>query len=133
VGRDESNTIDGAGRGGGVLVDPERLRSEVRAKYREVAAHPGATHHFHTGRALAALLDYPAEVVAGLPDQAVESFAGVGNPLSLRELQPGERVLDIGSGRRRGHDAGDAQEGAGEATASSYRSRSSRVQPRTLY
>lgn len=96
--REESATVDGAGRAGGVLVDQERLRSEVRAKYREVAAHPGATHHFHTGRALAALLDYPAGVIEGLPDQAVESFAGVGNPFSLRELQPGERIVDIGSG-----------------------------------
>ncbi|HVM07013.1 MAG TPA: methyltransferase domain-containing protein [Acidimicrobiales bacterium] len=37
-------------------------------------------------------------VVDALPDRAVESFAGVGNPFSLRALQPGERVVDIGSG-----------------------------------
>jgi SAM-dependent methyltransferase len=33
-----------------------------------------------------------------LPDRAVESFAGVGNPFSLRRLGPGERVVDVGSG-----------------------------------
>ena len=33
-----------------------------------------------------------------MPDSAVESFAGVGNPFSLRTLEPGERVVDIGSG-----------------------------------
>ena len=79
-------------------VDPGALRDEVRAKYREVAEHPDAEHHFHTGRVLAALLGYDDQVVARLPDRAVESFAGVGNPFSLRRLQPGERVVDVGSG-----------------------------------
>lgn len=86
------------GRPAGVLVDPERLRSEVQEKYREVAEHPDGEHHFHTGRPLAARLGYPPELVDPLPDSAVESFAGVGNPFSLRDLQPGEVVVDIGSG-----------------------------------
>ena len=29
---------------------------------------------------------------------AVESFAGVANPFSIRALEPGERVVDVGSG-----------------------------------
>jgi arsenite methyltransferase len=36
--------------------------------------------------------------VDALPDRAVESFAGVGNPFSLRPLEAGERVVDFGSG-----------------------------------
>jgi arsenite methyltransferase len=79
-------------------VDPDELRDEVRAKYREVAAHPHAEHHFHTGRKLASILGYDDGVVAGMPDRAVESFAGVGNPFSIRPLGPGERVVDVGSG-----------------------------------
>jgi len=47
---------------------------------------------------LAARLGYPAPVVDRLPDAAVESFAGVGNPFALRTLQPGERVVDVGCG-----------------------------------
>ncbi len=86
------------GRPAGVLVDPERLRAEVREKYRAVATRPDAEHHFHTGRPLAARLGYPPQLVDALPDAAVESFAGVGNPFSLRDLQPGERVVDVGSG-----------------------------------
>ena len=81
-----------------IPVDPEALRADVREKYREVALHPGGQFHFHTGRPLAALLAYPDEVVDALPDRAVESFAGVGNPFSLRPVQPGERVVDFGSG-----------------------------------
>ncbi|MFC4949249.1 methyltransferase domain-containing protein [Pseudonocardia sp. GCM10023141] len=81
-----------------MLVDPSVLRDQVREKYREVATDPGATFHFHTGRPLAARLDYPDTVVDALPDAAVESFAGVGNPFLLRTLELGERVVDVGSG-----------------------------------
>ncbi len=79
-------------------VDPETLRAQVRGKYREVAVDPGASFHFHTGRGLASRLGYEAAAVAALPDRAVESFAGVGNPFSLRPLAPGEKVIDVGSG-----------------------------------
>lgn len=79
-------------------VDVERLRAEVREKYRAVAVAPEAEYHFHTGRRLAAKLGYDQEVVAAMPDRAVESFAGVGNPFSIRVIQPGERVVDAGSG-----------------------------------
>src|SRR5687767_13320764 len=79
-------------------VDPDALREQVRRKYGEVATDPHRTFHFHTGRPLAARLGYDAGVVDRLPDQAVESFAGVGNPFSLRRLEAGERVVDVGSG-----------------------------------
>src|SRR3979411_1589271 len=81
-----------------LLVDPDALREQVREKYREVAVDPGASFHFHTGRGLASRLGYEAAAVDALPDRAVESFAGVGNPFSLRRLAPGERVVDVGSG-----------------------------------
>ena len=81
-----------------LLVDPQALREQVRDKYREVAVDPDRTFHFHTGRPLAARLGYEDTAVDGLPDRAVESFAGVGNPFSLRRLQTGDRVVDVGSG-----------------------------------
>jgi SAM-dependent methyltransferase len=84
--------------GDDLLVDPDALREQVRGKYREVAVEPGASFHFHTGRPLAARLGYDASLVDGLPDRAVESFAGVASPFSLRPLEPGEKVVDVGSG-----------------------------------
>jgi SAM-dependent methyltransferase len=81
-----------------LLVDPATLREQVRDKYREVALAPHAEHHFHTGRPLASRLGYDGVVVDAFPDRAVESFAGVGNPFSLRRLAAGERVIDVGSG-----------------------------------
>ena len=81
-----------------LLVDPVALRDQVKSKYREVAADPTRTYHFHTGRGLARRLGYKDDAVDALPDRAVESFAGVANPFALRRLAPGERVVDIGSG-----------------------------------
>jgi ubiquinone/menaquinone biosynthesis C-methylase UbiE len=70
----------------------------VRAKYREVAETPEAKFHFHTGRELARRCGYDMAAVDQLPDMAVESFAGVANPFALRDLEVGERVVDVGSG-----------------------------------
>ena len=82
----------------GVAVDVNALREEVKNKYREVAIDPHGKHHFHTGRYLARHLGYDDDFVSSLPDAAVESFAGVGNPFSLQRLGQGERVVDVGSG-----------------------------------
>jgi arsenite methyltransferase len=79
-------------------VDVDRLRAEVKLKYREVASDPTKGFHFHTGRPLARMLDYSMDVVDALPDPVVESFAGVNNPFSMGELQAGQTVVDIGSG-----------------------------------
>jgi arsenite methyltransferase len=79
-------------------VDAGVLRDEVRKKYRDVAVEPEGNYHFHTGRPLATRLGYDQAIVDALPGRAVESFAGVANPFSLRALEPGERVVDVGSG-----------------------------------
>ena len=81
-----------------VMVDAATLREQVKEKYREVAVNPRGSFHFHTGRPLAARLGYDESLTASLPDSAVESFAGVANPFSLRSLSEGERVVDLGSG-----------------------------------
>ncbi|NJO34785.1 MAG: hypothetical protein HC869_18360 [Rhodospirillales bacterium] len=79
-------------------IDSVALREEVKKKYRDVAVRPNDKYHFHTGRPLAARLGYDGKAAGAMPDEAVESFAGVANPFSLRDLKPGERVVDLGSG-----------------------------------
>jgi arsenite methyltransferase len=76
----------------------ETLRSEVSQEYAQVAQYPDLGFHFHTGRRLAKMLAYDEAWLGGLPEKAIESFAGTGNPFSLGTLKPGERVLDAGCG-----------------------------------
>ena len=83
----------------GVEIDVELLKSEIKKTYASVSQEPGKDFMFPTGRAWAEDLEYPDEL-SRVPDSAVESYAGVANPFSLGRLVPGERVLDVGSGRR---------------------------------
>jgi arsenite methyltransferase len=79
-------------------LDLNTLREAIQEEYAEVASHPEKGFHFHTGRPLARMLEYADEWLEGLPESSVESFAGTGNPFSLGELRPGERVVDVGCG-----------------------------------
>lgn len=47
---------------------------------------------------VAKLGGYSIEQLAGLPPEAVVSSFGCGNPVAMAELEPGEVVLDLGSG-----------------------------------
>jgi SAM-dependent methyltransferase len=66
--------------------------------YRDVAINPHGEFHFEMGRALAERLGYPAADLDAVPSQAIDSFAGVGYYFDLAALQPGETVVDLGSG-----------------------------------
>lgn len=81
-----------------VDVDADAIRTAVRTEYAEVASSPQKGFHFHTGRRLAGILRYRDEWFEGVPEASIESLAGTGNPFAMGELQPGERVVDIGSG-----------------------------------
>ena len=80
-----------------VEIDVQLLKTEIKKTYASVSQEPEKDFVFPTGRAWAEDLHYPEEL-ARVPDAAVESFAGVANPFSLRALQEGERVVDAGSG-----------------------------------
>jgi arsenite methyltransferase len=80
------------------MLDTVALRQAIQAEYTEVATHPDRGFHFHTGRPLARLLHYADAWLADLPERAVASFAGTGNPFSLGVLHQGERVVDVGCG-----------------------------------
>ena len=74
------------------------LKDEIIRMYEEVADNPDAEFHFYHGREAAELYGYEAEWLDRAPAEAVESFAGVGNPHIRAGIQPGETVLDLGSG-----------------------------------
>jgi arsenite methyltransferase len=95
-----------------VVIDVDFLKSEIKKTYTSVSEEPEKDFIFPTGRAWAEDLDYPPEL-ANVPDNAVESFAGIANPFSLGRLAPGERVLDVGSGA--GTDSLIAAQMVGEA------------------
>jgi SAM-dependent methyltransferase len=74
------------------------MKEEILRMYQEVAENPAGEFHFFHGREAAELFDYPAEWLDRAPAGALASFAGVGNPHRRSQLQPGETVLDLGSG-----------------------------------
>ena len=74
------------------------LKGEIVRMYQEVAEQPDREFHFFHGRVAAEMFDYPAAWLDQAPAGAVASFAGVGNPHLRAHVQPGETVLDLGSG-----------------------------------
>jgi arsenite methyltransferase len=80
------------------VVDTGVLREQVREMYRDVAQRPSGEFHFEIGRALAERLGYPAAWLDAVPADALVSFAGVGHMLDLAQIQPGETIVDLGSG-----------------------------------
>jgi arsenite methyltransferase len=80
-----------------VEIDVDLLKNEIKKTYADVSRQPERDFIFPTGRAWAEDLGYPPEL-ARVPEGAVESFAGVANPWALGRLEPGLRVLDLGSG-----------------------------------
>jgi len=81
-----------------MAIELSELRACISEMYSDVARFPRAEFHFPTGRPIMERLGYPAERLDRIPKGALESFAGVGYHFDLDPLQPGERVLDVGSG-----------------------------------
>jgi arsenite methyltransferase len=74
------------------------LKGEILRMYQDVADHPEGEFHFFHGREAAELFEYDQAWLDRAPAGAVASFAGVGNPHLRSAIQPGETVMDLGSG-----------------------------------
>jgi ubiquinone/menaquinone biosynthesis C-methylase UbiE len=72
--------------------DGEGIRSQVRARYADAATRAAE------GDRCGSAAFYPDDERADLPDAAVRASLGCGNPLRVADLNPGETVLDLGSG-----------------------------------
>ncbi len=79
-------------------IDADELLAKVKDMYKAVAERPDEGFHFETGRGLAERLGYRTADLDRVPSGAIDSFAGVGYFFDLAALEPGERVLDLGSG-----------------------------------
>lgn len=79
-------------------IDETSISEAVQEMYEEVAAHPTKEFHFPTGRNSCLVLGYPEDELDLLPEDAVEPFAGVGYPFLADVIEPGDTVLDVGSG-----------------------------------
>lgn len=79
-------------------IDVDLLKREIKKTYASLSQEPEKDFVFPTGRAWAADLGYPPDLLARVPEAAAESFAGVANPFSLGPLEAGERVADLGCG-----------------------------------
>jgi SAM-dependent methyltransferase len=82
----------------GSSIDLDSLRRAIRLEYAEVAEHPELGFHFSVGGPLTRILEYDQAWLDGIPEASIDLFAGTGNPFSLGPVQPGERVVDVGSG-----------------------------------
>ena len=76
----------------------KRIQEGIKEKYKRVAISPEGNFNYPTGRAGLEGQKYDPEVLRALPEDALASYCGVGNPFSLGPVKKGEAVLDIGCG-----------------------------------
>src|ERR1051325_5163603 len=79
-------------------VDTAELEKKVKDMYREVATNPHGEFHFEMGRGLAERLGYNPKDLDRIPQEAIDSFAGVGYFFDIADIKEGETVVDLGSG-----------------------------------
>lgn len=92
-----------SGEGFAGSADPAKVVRDVHERYADFAR---TVLSDHTAPATGCAADgertcgrhYDAGELAGLPESLADSSLGSGNPVAAAELQPGEMVVDLGSG-----------------------------------
>jgi L-amino acid N-acyltransferase YncA/2-polyprenyl-3-methyl-5-hydroxy-6-metoxy-1,4-benzoquinol methylase len=79
-----------------VAEDTEQARSSIVARYSQLARTAAAGGQVTDGEDCFGAAAY--EDTAGLPEGALRASLGCGNPVAVAALEPGETVLDLGSG-----------------------------------
>ena len=74
------------------------LRDAIKKEYENVAVYPDKGYHFHTGREAANRIGYDKTLYDSVPEKNIASFAGTGNPFNLGPINPGDVIVDVGSG-----------------------------------
>lgn len=78
--------------------DERHIKTCIAQKFSEAALNPQGPFEFPIGRALAERVGYSPQLLNSLPSLLWESFTGVGNPHPWINIQPGEKILDMGCG-----------------------------------
>jgi ubiquinone/menaquinone biosynthesis C-methylase UbiE len=88
-------------------MDNENIKEVVKDKYAQAAVRAASGKSSCCGTSPASSLDgcdpitsnlYGENEASAVPDEALRASLGCGNPTALAKLQPGEIVLDLGSG-----------------------------------
>ena len=79
-------------------LNKQELELKVKEMYTKVAQKPFEQYHFEMGRNLAEKLGYLGNDLNKIPQESIDSFAGVGYYFDLAAIKEGEKVLDLGSG-----------------------------------
>jgi len=79
-------------------ISNETLRDAIKKEYENVAVYPNKGYHFHTGCEAANRIGYDKMLYDTVPEKNIASFAGTGNPFNLGPINPGDVVVDVGSG-----------------------------------
>ncbi len=74
------------------------VKQQIRERFANVARSPESERVFPVGPESAKALGYDGDEIDDLPAEITESFSGVGNPLSLGNIAPGQTVVDLGCG-----------------------------------
>jgi SAM-dependent methyltransferase len=80
------------------MTEADQIRTLLQQRFSQVARQPSQEKKFPVGPASAKRLEYDPHVIDSLPLALTESFCGVGNPLALGRIGPGDVVLDLGCG-----------------------------------
>ncbi|MBM4273350.1 MAG: methyltransferase domain-containing protein [Deltaproteobacteria bacterium] len=79
-------------------LDRQLVREKILEKYARVAVTPAGCFQYPTGVEGIRALGYEEEWWQDFPAEVLNSFCGVGNPFSLGQIHPGEKVVDVGCG-----------------------------------
>ena len=78
--------------------EQQLIRDAIKVKYRKVSQSAEGLFRYTTGRPGAVALGYDTAILDMIPEDALTSFCGVGNPFSVGPIAAGSRVLDVGCG-----------------------------------
>lgn len=76
----------------------QEIRDAVFERYGCVADSPETKHGFPVGRDFAEAVGYDSAELDALPPACSATFTGAGNPQAAVDLQPDEKLLDLGCG-----------------------------------